>query len=49
MENIIVIAIIATLVLCAGLYICKAKKRGQKCIGCSACPGNCAACKSCHQ
>ena len=34
MENIIIILILALVVGGAGLYIYKAKKRGQTCIGC---------------
>ena len=32
-------------------YIIRAKKHGQKCIGCpdsKACSGNCSACSGCH-
>ena len=32
--DIIVILIIALVVGCAGFYIIRAKRRGQKCIGC---------------
>lgn len=41
MENAIVIAILAVLIGSAIVYIVKAKKRGVKCIGCSACGCNC--------
>lgn len=34
MENIIIIAILAVIIGLAGLYIYKARKKGQKCIGC---------------
>ncbi len=34
MENIIVIAIVVIIVALAAFYIYKAKKSGQKCIGC---------------
>jgi len=50
MTDLIVIAVVALLVGAAGLYIHRAKKRGQKCIGCPAaqngsCGGSCG-CKS---
>lgn len=44
MENIIVAVILIVIVAAAGLYVYKAKKRGQKCIGCpyaQNCAGNC--------
>lgn len=34
MENIIVIAIVVLIISLAGIYIYKAKKKWQKCIGC---------------
>lgn len=34
MENFIIIAIIVVIIAFAGFYIYKAKKSGQKCIGC---------------
>lgn len=34
MENIIIIAVVIIIVGLASLYIYKAKKSGQKCIGC---------------
>lgn len=34
MENIIIIAVVAVIVFLAALYVYKAKKSGQKCIGC---------------
>lgn len=49
MKDIIVIAVIAVVVGLAGFYVCRAKKKGRKCIGCpdsSSCSGNCAACLS---
>lgn len=53
MENIIIIAIVAAIVFLAAFYIYKAKKSGQKCIGC---PHSCscsaaekASCCSCNQ
>ncbi len=42
--NIIVILLIAAIILLAVLYIIRAKKRGQKCIGCpnsKQCGGKC--------
>ena len=34
MENVIIIAIIAFIVLLSARYVYKAKKNGKKCIGC---------------
>ena len=34
MENVIVVAILAVIVVAAVLYIVKEKKSGKKCIGC---------------
>lgn len=34
MENVIIIAIVAVIVVLASYYIYKAKKSGKKCIGC---------------
>lgn len=34
MDNFIIIAIIAVIVILAALYVYKAKKNGRKCIGC---------------
>ena len=50
MENIIIAAIIILIVGAAGLYVYKAKKSGQKCIGCpdsKTCSGHCASCSGC--
>lgn len=47
--DIIVILIIALVVGCAGFYIIRAKRRGQKCIGCpyaKECGGCCSAQKT---
>ena len=52
MANFIVIAVIAVIVGASALYICKAKKRGVKCVGCpdsgscasKSCSGNCGGC-----
>lgn len=44
MENFIVIVILAVILGSAIIYIVKAKKKGVKCIGCSAacsCSGHC--------
>ena len=44
MENIIIVAILAVIVGCACAYLIKAKKRGEKCIGCpyaKQCSGKC--------
>lgn len=43
MEDLIVIAVILLIVVSAGVYIWKAKKRGVKCIGC---PEGCSCGKS---
>ena len=43
----IIIGIVALIVAAAGLYIYKAKKSGQKCIGCpdsKTCSGSCSGC-----
>ena len=34
MKNVVLIIIIAFIIICAFLYLYKAKKNGQKCIGC---------------
>lgn len=44
MKDIIVAIIIIAIILCAVIYIIKAKKAGVKCIGCAmskTCSGNC--------
>ncbi|MBR4050659.1 MAG: FeoB-associated Cys-rich membrane protein [Clostridia bacterium] len=44
MENYIIIAVVAIIVVLAALYIYKAKKSGKKCIGCpyaDSCQGAC--------
>ena len=49
-DDIIAIAVIALLVGGAVAYIIKAKRSGQKCIGCpdsKTCSGNCAGCGGC--
>ena len=54
MENIIIIAVLALIVGGAVAYLIKAKKSGQKCIGCpdsktcsGYCSGGCASCGHC--
>lgn len=45
MENIIVIAVLLIIIGAAIWYICKEKKKGNRCIGCPAagsCQGHCA-------
>ncbi len=52
MDTIIVIAVISALVGLASFYIIRAKKRGQKCIGCpngGKCSGNCGTCGGCKE
>ena len=34
MSDFIIIVVVATILILAGLYVYKAKKSGQKCIGC---------------
>ena len=43
MENYILIAVLILILGGAGLYIYKAKKKGQKCIGCPS-GGKCSSC-----
>jgi len=52
--DIIAIAVVLILVGGAAAYIIRAKKRGEKCIGCpsskscsGSCKGNCSGCTSC--
>ena len=48
MKDIIIIIAIAIVVGCALFYIIRAKRRGEKCIGCphsKACSGKCACAK----
>ncbi len=42
METVLAVGVILAIVCMAGGYVYKAKKRGQKCIGC---PGNCSECQ----
>ena len=52
MTDIIIILIVLLILLGAGLYVYRAKKSGQKCIGCpsakscstGSCSGNCGSC-----
>ena len=46
MADFVVIAVVAVIVLAAGGYVYHAKKKGVKCIGCSA-GGNCCSCTTC--
>ena len=52
MENIVIAVIVILVVGAAGLYIYRAKKSGQKCIGCphsKTCSGHCASCSGCGE
>lgn len=47
MTDSIIILVVAAILALAGLYVYKAKKSGQKCIGCphsKTCSGNCCGC-----
>ncbi len=47
LENIILIAVLAIIVALAAWYVIRAKKQGQKCIGCPAggkCSSHCSCC-----
>ncbi len=49
MENYIIAGVLILILVCAGLYVYKAKKRGVKCIGCPAggnCSGKCSCCEN---
>ena len=49
MTNLIIIAVLLLLIGSAGVYIVKAKKRGERCVGCphaKACGGKCGS--GCH-
>ncbi len=44
MENAIIIATVAAIVIGIGIYLVRAKRRGEKCIGCpyaKQCSGKC--------
>ena len=46
----LVLAVIVAILGCVILYICRAKKKGVKCIGCpdgATCGGNCTNCPGC--
>lgn len=50
--DVILIAIIVLVIGGAIAYIIKAKKNGQKCIGCpdaKTCGGNCVSCQGCYR
>lgn len=52
MVDLILIAVIGTIVGLAAMYIHKEKKRGVKCIGCPegcSCNGSCGGCSGCQQ
>lgn len=52
MENLLILAVIACILSCAGLYIHKKKKAGVKCIGCPdsrTCSGHCGSCPGCGE
>lgn len=58
MEDFIIIAVLVLIVGLAAWYVIRAKKRGVKCIGCSACSsenkegactGHCSSCCGCGQ
>lgn len=47
-EDVVVIVVLLIVVAAAGIYVYRAKKSGQKCIGCPAsktCNGSCCSCK----
>ncbi len=47
MENIVLVAVIAVIIVSALVYVIKAKKKGVKCIGCPSggkCNGSCSEC-----
>lgn len=45
MENWIIVGVLLLIVGAAVFYICRAKKKGTRCIGCPA--GGCSSCKGC--
>lgn len=54
MANIIAVVVILAIIILAAGYVIRAKKRGQKCIGCpdshscgKNCSGGCSGCKGC--
>ena len=44
MTDIIVIGVIVAILFFAGFAVYRSKKKGKKCIGCSACVDNCHCC-----
>lgn len=54
MDNVIIIAVLAVIIVAAALYVYKAKKSGKKCIGCpdsgscssKNCGGSCNCCNN---
>ena len=55
MIDMIIIAVVLFIICAVGFYIYKAKKSGQKCIGCpesktcGSCGGGCGGCSGCGQ
>ncbi len=52
LSNVILTVVIAGILALAVFAIVRAKKKGQKCIGCpdsGTCSGHCAGCKGCKQ
>ncbi len=53
MENYIILAVVAIIIGLATWYVVRAKKRGQKCIGCPGCSAQknkgCSTCCPCAQ
>lgn len=50
MTDAIIIAVVAVIIVVAALYIRRAKKSGQKCIGCpesKTCASHCGSCSGC--
>jgi len=45
MKDLILLAVLAAILIPAAIYIYRAKKRGDKCIGCSACKNGCGSCQ----
>ena len=52
MVNFVAALVLIAIIGLAAVYIIRAKKSGQKCIGCPdsrTCSGNCSGCKSCSK
>ena len=50
MDDLIIVLIVVCIVVLAGGYVWKARKKGVKCIGCpdsGKCSGSCAGCTGC--